>query len=117
MKTFAQYVKYRNKKLLEDDSSSNSLAGLGDIGSAVGASDDCLVKIAKLAIRKHKQDMLSLFSDLASKDNQIQRELDNYNKTNNNGGRQSTPKVPDGDDDVDIVMPSTADGYNGLEDD
>ncbi len=70
--------------------------------------DDALLKIASIAVENHLQDLLKFFETLGRKDQRIRQELDIYQRGAGNTPARQKDKHNHRDD-VDIVVPSSAD--------
>lgn len=90
MKRFQQYYKQR-------------LESCGDL-----ETDEILITIAQMAVRRYRDEMLELFRSLARKDEQIADELKKYKDEG-----AVSPKR-DSDKEIDIVVPAAADTINPI---
>lgn len=112
MNTFKQYVKIREESDY-GNAPQEPLHGLGDLASPSHSANNNLLKIAKIAIKNHQQEILQFFGELAGKDEKIQQELGTYHKFINKGThKEDTPE-----DMGDVIVPNSADGFGATGDD
>ena len=101
MRTFRQYVE--------------EIGDSGDLGISGAAPEESLIRIARLAAKTHRDELMEFFRLLAEKDHAIRHELDNINRNDANQPLRPKGKPQSGRDNKDEVVPHSADGLAGLE--
>jgi len=99
MKTFLEY--FADKEILSGDGKQSS--GLGDQSGSPHDSLDILMRMCKLAMKNHKDELMKFFEELAKQDNLLQQELDDLKRSPNHNQYKKSPEH-------DMVVPNTADG-------
>ncbi len=115
MTSFRQYVAERQE---EDGPGING--GLGDLSMSGTEPDETLLRIAKLVIKDHKNDFMSLATHLAKQNQRIRNELETYHHDSSSNlhsrKNKSDDRPNDGySGDGDEVVPSSADSDSGTE--
>lgn len=105
MKTFRQYLE-------GIDGDKNPITDLGMSGAM---PEESLVRIARLAAKDHRDELMDFFQTLASKDHAIRHELDNMNRNDANRNPRPKGKSQSSLDNRDEVVPHAADGLSGVE--
>ena len=101
MKTFRQYIE-------ENDE---------DLGISGASTEDSLLRLARIAIKNHQEELLDFFRSLAGKDTMIRDELNNIdrNLVNRPLRQKGKPALSAQDDRQHDVVPAQADNAGGIE--
>lgn len=85
---------------------------LGDLGT--DTPEDVLLRIARIIIREHKEDLVTLAESLAERDDKLKDEVRAYRQAERGGGL-TRPRTGPGlkvKPEKEVIVPSTADsGY------
>ena len=99
MKTFRKYVE--------------ELGGLGEFSPGF-SPDEALLRVAKMAIEDHREELLGFFSELGRRDHRIRSELETVTKDGHVKKCKHLPSASS-EDGTGEVVPSSADGLGSEE--